>query len=51
VARIDDFAPYSTQSGILMTVLWEQFDALKRMLMQKIAADCSSEAIRHSLLP
>ena len=51
VARIDDFAPYSTQSSILMTVLWEQFDALKRMLMQKIAADCSSEAIRHSLLP
>ena len=51
VARIDDFAPYSTQSGILMTVLWEQFEALRRILMQKIAADCSSEAIRHSLLP
>jgi hypothetical protein len=51
VARIDEFAPYSTQSGVLMTVLWEQFDALKRILMQKIAADCSSEAIRHTLLP
>lgn len=51
VARIDEFAPYSRQSGVLMTVLWEQFDALRRILMQKIAADCSSEAIRHSLLP
>jgi len=51
VARLDDFAPYSTQSGVLMTVLWEQFDALRRILMRKTAADCSSEAIRHSLLP
>jgi hypothetical protein len=51
VARIDEFAPYSTQSGILMTVLWEQFEALRRILMQKITADCLSEATRHSLLP
>jgi hypothetical protein len=51
VARVDDFAPHSMQSGVLMTVLWEQFEALRRILMQKIAADCSSEAVRHSLLP
>lgn len=51
VARIDEFAPYSPQSGALMTVLWEQFEALRRLLTQKSAADCSSEAVRHILLP
>lgn len=50
VARIDEFAPYSAQSGLLMTVLWEQFESLRRLLLQKSAADCSSEAMRHILL-
>jgi len=51
VARIDEFAPYSTQSGLLMTVLWEQFESLRCLLLQKSATDCSSEAMRHTLLP
>jgi hypothetical protein len=51
VARIDEFAPYSAQSAVLMTVLWEQFEALRRILIHKSAANCSSEVVRHTLLP
>jgi hypothetical protein len=51
VARLEEFAPYSAQSGLLMTVLWEQFEALRCLLARKSAADCSSELARHVLLP
>ena len=46
VTRLDEFGPDSEQSGRLMTVLWEQFAALKALLVHKAAADCFSEAVR-----
>jgi hypothetical protein len=51
VARLDELAPYSSQSGALMTIIWEQFEALRHLLLQKSAADYYAEVMRHTLLP
>jgi hypothetical protein len=51
VTDVDQLSPGSEHSGRLMTVLWEQFEALRRTLQHKASADCFSEAVRVSLLP
>jgi hypothetical protein len=51
VARLDELAPYSAQSARLMTIIWEQFSALRQLTVQKNAAECTSEFVEHRLLP
>ncbi len=50
VARLDELEPDSEQSGRLMTVLWEQFDALRKAVLHKATTDCFSEAVRCLLM-
>jgi hypothetical protein len=50
VARLADLEAYSWQSDQLMTVAWEQLEALRRLLSRKAAADCWSE-FGHYVLP
>lgn len=50
VARLDEFEPDSEHSGRLMTIVWEQFDALRALLLHKAATDCFSEAVRCLLM-
>jgi hypothetical protein len=50
VARLEDFEPDSEHSGRLMTIAWEQFDALRTLLVHKAATDCFSEAVRCLLM-
>jgi len=49
VTHLYDLWPESEQSGRLMTIVWEQFEALRRMVSHKAAYDCFSEAVRHDL--
>jgi hypothetical protein len=49
VARLARLGAYSRQSDQLMTVVWEQFEALRRLLSHKAAADCWSEFSHHVL--
>ena len=49
VTRLAELSAYSRQSELLMTVVWEQFDALRRLLSRKGAADCWSEFDHHVL--
>jgi hypothetical protein len=50
VARLAQLEAYSWHSDLLMTVVWEQFEALRRLLARKAAADCWSE-FGHHVLP
>jgi hypothetical protein len=47
VARLAELGPRSEQSGRLMTVVWEQFEALRHLLERKVATDCWSEFSHH----
>jgi hypothetical protein len=49
VARLAELGPHSQQSGLLMTVIWEQLEALRRLLSRKAAANCWSEFSHHVL--
>ncbi len=49
VTQLYELWPNSEQSARLMTVVWEQFDALRRMVLHKADTDCFSEAVRCSL--
>ena len=49
VARLTEMEAYSWQSDLLMTTVWEQFDALRRLLTHKAAAECWSEFSHHVL--
>ena len=46
VARLDELGPDSEQSGRLMTVVWDQFEALRKAVLSKATTDCFSEAVR-----
>jgi hypothetical protein len=50
VARLAELGPRSAQSGRLMTIVWEQFEALRQLLARKEAANCWSE-FSHQVLP
>ena len=50
VARLAELGPHSQQSGLLMTVIWEQLEALRRLLARKAAANCWSEFSHQSSL-
>ena len=50
VARLAELGAFSRQSELLMTVVWEQFEALRRLLSRKAAADSWSE-FNHHVLP
>lgn len=49
VVRLADLGARSRQSDLLMTVVWEQFEALRRLLTRKTTADCWSEFSHHVL--
>jgi hypothetical protein len=50
VTRLVELEPGSEQSGRLMTVLWEQFEALRKAALHKATTDCFSEAVRCLLM-
>ncbi|NLE22568.1 MAG: hypothetical protein GX624_07305 [Actinobacteria bacterium] len=47
VARLSRLEAYSWQSDLVMTVVWEQLEALRRLLSRKAAAECWSEFSHH----
>jgi hypothetical protein len=50
VTKLDELGPDSEHSGRLMTIVWQQFDALRALLLHKAATDCFSEAVRCLLM-